>query len=51
MKNHLCNSTLLFDLLSALKVANDIKSLSDKEKSILRNTARFISQILKPMPI
>ncbi len=43
-KSFCVTSTLLFDLLSALKVANDIKSLSDKEKSILRNTARFISQ-------
>ena len=43
-KSFCVTSTLLFDLLSALKVADDIKSLSDKEKSILRNTARFISQ-------
>tara|TARA_B100000427_G_scaffold329655_1_gene346868 strand:+ start:8396 stop:9871 length:1476 start_codon:yes stop_codon:yes gene_type:complete len=43
-ENSFCvTSTLLYDLISALNVSKEIKSLSDNQKNILEKTAIFIS--------
>jgi len=37
-------ATLLFDLISALKISKEIKNLNDKEKNILERTAIFLTK-------